>query len=512
MYKLQALITASYICYVHAFTGDVTAYSYDWQGGNCKFTSLWGNFDSAGKTHFAAINKPQWDDKMNCGLCASVRCTSAECSGGQPIIVQITDQCPECLFGSLDLSIQGFRELTGNDPARYKIEWDFIECPNTFVNGAVEYYVDSGSNNNYIAIQPRNFLKQIVSLEIKSAAESSWRTLTPPNLSSNTVYLFIGDFSKSFPSGPFQLRATAADHSTLIESFPGITVGQTLYGVNQFESSSSTTTTTSVSATASPTTSISNTVPPPATASTTSTPTPTTATVATTSTPLTPATVATTTPPATTLSPATTTAATSTSTSTSSCTISSSDYAAYELKTWSGGFSVQIYIYNPSLDFDSGSWSISLSLENVATITESWHSITAATNDPNVWEMTSTSYNTQLVNGANYVGILGTTSFNLNASVQSITLFYANQTKSCDIATYTHNSVLSQSLANTSTAVLNDPGTVVGIVMAVLMTVVAIAGIVYIRRRDIKAAKEAEKSALTPCHLVLSTPMTPQLL
>ncbi|KAJ2451358.1 hypothetical protein GGF42_004277, partial [Coemansia sp. RSA 2424] len=57
---------------------------------------------SKGSDMVAALNKPQYGDtdkvSPNCGRCAKVKGDKAT------VIVKIVDACPECKFGSLDLS------------------------------------------------------------------------------------------------------------------------------------------------------------------------------------------------------------------------------------------------------------------------------------------------------------------------------------------------------------------------------------------------------------------------
>ncbi|OQR88315.1 carbohydrate-binding protein [Achlya hypogyna] len=506
------------------FTGDGTAYSTDWTGGNCGFKALWGARPSAGQTYFAAINNAQWDDKMNCGRCARVECTSPACTGA-PVVVLITNRCPECLHGSLDFSNQAFLALTGHEPSRLPIAWEFVECPTNFVDGPVEYYVDAGSNNFWVGIQPQNFRQQIVSIEIKSSSEGTWRPLASPRANGITTLLFLGKFETAFPDGPFEVRSTSDDGQVLLDSFPSLTVGATLYGKQQFSSVG-----------AAGTTAIDTTVPATTTASTTpkaNSPSDSPSTAPATS-------------PATTTFPVPTTAvvpATTVSLPTPVASVPAASSANrapatipcagldYELKVWPGGYAVHIY-----LDDELSNWRIDVSGSNLAAVSKSWNCVSQWTSSTSSWTLTNESYNARLPRGATTVGILGSTpDTTANATVASVVVTAgdlrcviprigtpipvpstgeavvpvsvgasttAPATKAASAQGATPVDVLEQPRSDAAT--FSNPGIIFGLVVAVVATVVAIAAVVYakIRRRTDKRG-----AILTPTHFSMATPV-----
>ncbi len=162
---IQYIILFSIIqTFIHAnFIGDGTAYTLgSIESGNCNF--MFSGFINA-STNYAAINNEQWDGLRNCGRCARVQCVDQRCTNKQSAIVQILDRCPECKFGDLDLSPSIFKELTGSDPSRYKIQWEFIRCP---ITGNIKYCFNRGSNNYWTAIQPTNFADGIYKMKINN--------------------------------------------------------------------------------------------------------------------------------------------------------------------------------------------------------------------------------------------------------------------------------------------------------------------------------------------------------
>ncbi len=143
------------------FTGDGTAYTLGSIGsGNCNF--MYSGFTQA-STNYAALNNEQWQELSHCGRCAAVKCIDSRCSNQESVIVQILDRCPECKYGDLDLSPSVFKTITGSDPSRYKIQWDFVPCP---ITGNIKYCFHKGANNYWLAVQPTNFATGIHKMKI----------------------------------------------------------------------------------------------------------------------------------------------------------------------------------------------------------------------------------------------------------------------------------------------------------------------------------------------------------
>ncbi|KDO22108.1 hypothetical protein SPRG_10926 [Saprolegnia parasitica CBS 223.65] len=514
-----------------SFTGDGTAYSSDWVGGNCGFTSLWGSGKSAGMTYFAAINAPQWDDAMNCGRCARVECTSAACKGSS-VVVLLTNQCPECHHGSLDFSNQAFAALTGLDPTRVSIAWDFVPCPTDYVSGPIEYFVDGGSNNFWVGLQPRNFGAPIASLEVKTANDDTWHRLSPPSENSITTFLFVGEFASAFPPGPFDVRVTSTDGQVVLDTLPGLAVGQTLVGTRQFSGTPSGHPSTSPPVPASSTAPKPLTTPTPTPAPTpTSTPTPTSVSPASTPgssasspTPTTSAVPTLTTTPVASTPPVTLTPAT---TPQDMCAD-----ATYALSVWPGGFALHVYLTAQA----SAAWRLDVRAAHVASVSDAWNCIAHAVENASMptWTLTSQVFNLALPSGANSIGVRGTTlDTTVHASVVDVTLTVGAQTTTTCLVpavvaslpilpspaaspVASQASPIASQASSTTTTLTADtremtyesPAVVFGLIVAGAATVVAIAVIAYMRRAARREHDEKHGALLTPTHFSLETPMT----
>ncbi|KAJ1665616.1 hypothetical protein IW140_003082 [Coemansia sp. RSA 1813] len=108
-------------------------------GGNSETFSGDGTYfspglGSCGQTNtdedlIAAINAPQYgatsgdpNSASVCGKCALVKGAKGQ------VKVTITDKCPPCKHGDLDLSPAAFKQIGNTDDGRIPITWSFVDC------------------------------------------------------------------------------------------------------------------------------------------------------------------------------------------------------------------------------------------------------------------------------------------------------------------------------------------------------------------------------------------------
>lgn len=112
--------------FVKAYEGDGTFYGAGGHGaeGACM---LQPGFNNVAIT--AAMNREQYAGGASCGKCVLIT-GKGEGSGMTPIIgpilATIDNECPECKFGDVDLGLSG--------DGRWRITWDFVECPHNKPN------------------------------------------------------------------------------------------------------------------------------------------------------------------------------------------------------------------------------------------------------------------------------------------------------------------------------------------------------------------------------------------
>uniref|UniRef100_H3GJJ7 Expansin-like EG45 domain-containing protein n=1 Tax=Phytophthora ramorum TaxID=164328 RepID=H3GJJ7_PHYRM len=222
---LVLCVTATGFTSAEYFQGDGTAYTLGQvSSGNCNFMS----YNSLAPTNYAALNEVQWNNLGNCGRCAQVSCVDSQCADQTAsAIVQIVDRCPECKYGDLDLSPTVFKAVTGFDPSRLKIRWQFVDCPNP---ETIQICLKQGSNGFWVAVQPTNTLVGVRSVSINGQAANML----------DGAYYYVVSSSKPNGENLSEVRVTLTSvNSEVIEGTYSLTAGQCTNTYRQFTTKSS---------------------------------------------------------------------------------------------------------------------------------------------------------------------------------------------------------------------------------------------------------------------------------
>ena len=193
------------------YTGEGTYYGATGQG-NCSFDA------SPGNLMVAAMNGPDYAGSAVCGQFVAV--TGPKGS----VTVRITDQCPECKTGDLDLSAEAFARIADPVAGRVPINWHVVPGD---VSGPVSYRYKEGSSRWWVAIQVRNHRLPITGLEIKPSGSADWIRVA------RTDYNYFVHPSE-IAAGPVQVRVTALGGATLIDTLPAPSDGLSVTGTGQF--------------------------------------------------------------------------------------------------------------------------------------------------------------------------------------------------------------------------------------------------------------------------------------
>ena len=144
--------------------GDITVYAEKPNGGNCDFNWEFINTIPASSL-FAAIPKStDYGKGAHCGRCVKIKCSCEQkqfdfaCRpDGKETIAMITDSCPPCHRGDIDLSYGAWDSISGKQaPSRYDGTWDFVECPDWMVKGNSRFRFKPDSHRWWYAIQVRD--------------------------------------------------------------------------------------------------------------------------------------------------------------------------------------------------------------------------------------------------------------------------------------------------------------------------------------------------------------------
>lgn len=142
------------------YKGDATMYGGVINGGSCGFKQLWTLSNNNFK-YGVAINSKQYNNSLTCGQCVNIQSDNNKNS----INAIITDICPECKYGDLDLFTETYNQLINESPGIKPINWNFINCPDNIVSQNVQLRIDE-INYYWLSIQPENFKCGISSIFI----------------------------------------------------------------------------------------------------------------------------------------------------------------------------------------------------------------------------------------------------------------------------------------------------------------------------------------------------------
>ena len=143
-----------HLSYQTSYQGYATMYGGSRIGGSCGFKNI-----NPPYPYGVAINSHQYNNSLSCGSCINVQYNDKN------LDVIVTDICPECAFGDLDLFQESYQALISNSPSREKIQWEFINCPNNIISDHVQLSINE-INYYWVSIQPINFKCEIFEMYI----------------------------------------------------------------------------------------------------------------------------------------------------------------------------------------------------------------------------------------------------------------------------------------------------------------------------------------------------------
>lgn len=170
--------TAAWTVPAPAFTGDGTFYSLGDQAGTCAFESVTpvgiASFKqlpfATGIDTFVALNSQQYANVSSCGQCLVYQGTGSG-SGTTPVAqtpqyAMITNLCPECKTGDLDLDRPG--------DGRWRISWTPVECA---VGLSTFQFAFEGSNSYYLKIKILN--ARVPTASMAAEVHGVYQSMTP---------------------------------------------------------------------------------------------------------------------------------------------------------------------------------------------------------------------------------------------------------------------------------------------------------------------------------------------
>lgn len=193
-------------------TGIATFYAAD-GSGSCSYDASPDDLD------VVALDPDEYAASAACGACIHVTGPKGE------VTVRVTDSCPGCENGHLDLSREAFAKIADPKAGRVSISYQSMPCE---VDGNVVYHFKDGSSKYWTAIQVRNHRIPVAKLAYrKNGAYVDMKR-------ANYNYFVASDGVGDQPSG-LAVRITAVDGQTLEDTLPGkIPSDESVDGSGQF--------------------------------------------------------------------------------------------------------------------------------------------------------------------------------------------------------------------------------------------------------------------------------------
>jgi expansin (peptidoglycan-binding protein) len=204
------VVTAEQLGELHR--GDGTYYTFADGSGACLY-------DKTSDFHIAALNGFDWAASAWCGACADVTGPN-----GNQVRVRIVDECPDCAKGQLDFHPDAFAVLAPKEQGRIAISWSFVACD---AAGPVSYKFKDGSNPWWTAVQVRNSRFPVAKLE------TSKDGVTFVEAQRQDYNYFLN--GSGFGGGTTQVRITAVNGATLIDTLPEVKAELIVAGTSQFQ-------------------------------------------------------------------------------------------------------------------------------------------------------------------------------------------------------------------------------------------------------------------------------------
>ncbi len=163
-----------------------------------------------------ALNAEEYSNAAWCGAYVYVQGPSGS------VTVRITDLCPECKAGHLDLSREAFAKIADPILGRVNITWQVVSPA---VSGPIIYHFKDGSNQWWTAVQIRNHRNPIAKFEYLSG--DTWVSVP------RSDYNYFVQASGMGP-GPYSFRVTDVYGNVLSDSGIPHTENGNVNGSGQF--------------------------------------------------------------------------------------------------------------------------------------------------------------------------------------------------------------------------------------------------------------------------------------
>ncbi|TPX65729.1 hypothetical protein SpCBS45565_g04974 [Spizellomyces sp. 'palustris'] len=112
--------------------------------------------------YIVAVNHEQYMGSELCGACVEITGPT-----GATVTARMTDKCPGCSRGDLDVSPDTFAQLADPNVGKVQISWEIVPCPATSLND-MRYLVTEGSTVDWLEIRVEKPILPVVGLSVQT--------------------------------------------------------------------------------------------------------------------------------------------------------------------------------------------------------------------------------------------------------------------------------------------------------------------------------------------------------
>lgn len=161
--------------------------------GTCTLTPTapWDSF-------YVSVNRKDFAKSLACGACMVVRHDT------DSVLVRVSDRCPGCRPGGLDLSRAAFRRLAPLGAGRIAVNWNYAPCPES----SLVVRRTKGSSRHWSSVQTWGLPWPVESLSI--AVDGNWQAFRRQRHNHFTA--------RQLPPTPWALRTVDVRGNTRLDS------------------------------------------------------------------------------------------------------------------------------------------------------------------------------------------------------------------------------------------------------------------------------------------------------
>lgn len=213
------------------YSGEGTYYKLNGGTPSCEMTK--SNMELAQSLQTVAVSPDDYFDGITCGMCIEVKTMEAGGETGHdvlttPFTALVTNLCPGCAKGDLDILIDDSSPFTGRNP----VTWRPVDCP--VDSQPFRFRISSGSNGWYTKLQVRHAKRPVASVAFVGKDGSWVNLLRTPGFFDTNIENVDNYIQRPIENGPITVRVCDIYGNCENDAIPNYTTEVDQVGVHQF--------------------------------------------------------------------------------------------------------------------------------------------------------------------------------------------------------------------------------------------------------------------------------------